>query len=801
MRLLINKDFLKDAPYEPVIDSRSPIFVFDERKVDDLVAEILYAQPTCYLVSGYRGSGKTSFIKKVQEKCEQANGNDTARVLFIFSSFSRYENQTFFLRKIIRDLYEAVIKHGQLEGKKESGKKENKRKENKQDAVSLLYKQTFYEVKKERSELHEREEISKIEFSLTRFLEAVKKYGAFLFPILVEGISYLFPGEHLDQILRIVIYGGLGAYAVLSIVNYKKTITRKNTNNEKSVESNIADTDITSYYLEEVLAKFKKQNIKPVFVLDELDKVDDADMELLFKEMKPWLVRGQADFIVVAGQKLSIRYFQSKSKDDDVLSSIFSKIIHVQLQLPEHFIRLFMAELILCIQPSDNDTNKTISLNELDNETLNKITEFCQSIVYQSKMIPRTFMNLLRQEIHWQKNIPYITLQPGTREEDVQRLQLLLGPIGDIRLNGEIPETIKDHIVIVLFQVISKMQLGMTTPIDDLLAPYINIPDQPQIYPYPELFPYIEKYVTTLNNNVPQISHSLDNLAFVEKEQEGESPVQQPSDLKDSAKNEEFVNQFFAFYNMIKDIYPMLVDEPTNFYGESKGKGNLSNDSLSYLLKGFVQEGILNQNIPEAGLLDEKQIFFNHMRTDNKMIQSIRQTFKKYNIVPNKILSALYQALIEKSLKEVFLKQQKIFQDATQLSSYDLLQFDYRLLPFNEKGDEPDILVNYKFTDAIISIDSHRINLDVQFLQDYNAKTRKGNYLAIFLISNDSTGFNVEQERAYTRELINEIYPALTGKLIYFISRTYSPKTVLEDAKYLSRTASAYSYAVNNNLK
>ena len=71
MRVLIETKNLIDFHYRA---DTSSIFPFNNDKVNALVYEILYGWPTCYLVSGYRGAGKTSFLKKVEEKCKEKKG-------------------------------------------------------------------------------------------------------------------------------------------------------------------------------------------------------------------------------------------------------------------------------------------------------------------------------------------------------------------------------------------------------------------------------------------------------------------------------------------------------------------------------------------------------------------------------------------------------------------------------------------------------------------------------------------------------------------------------------------------------
>ena len=76
----------------------------------------------------------------------------------------------------------------------------------------------------------------------------------------------------------------------------------------------LSDDNITEYDLGKVLDNFTGGGYKLVFILDELDKVDDDELTSLLKEMKPWLVKGQVDFILIAGQKLTLKYYNLREK-------------------------------------------------------------------------------------------------------------------------------------------------------------------------------------------------------------------------------------------------------------------------------------------------------------------------------------------------------------------------------------------------------------------------------------------------------------------------------------------------------
>src|SRR5687767_4348027 len=106
MEFEINASNLFDSPYTKEMNS---IFTFDDVVLADLANDICYGNPTCYLVSGYRGVGKSSFIKKLEckidEKLLSEEKLSKKHVLFVYTSFAKYQSQSYLIRKLIRELF------------------------------------------------------------------------------------------------------------------------------------------------------------------------------------------------------------------------------------------------------------------------------------------------------------------------------------------------------------------------------------------------------------------------------------------------------------------------------------------------------------------------------------------------------------------------------------------------------------------------------------------------------------------------------------------------------------------------
>ena len=120
-------------------------------------------------------------------------------------------------------------------------------------------------------------------------------------------------------------------------------------------------------------------------MLDELDKVADEEINSLLKEMKPWLVRGMADFIIVAGQRLTMQYYQLRDGDDELLASLFSKVVHINLLPQYNFERIFNDYLFKGLSRNNNDAFETKSFLELDAPDSIKVSNLRDHYIYRSK--------------------------------------------------------------------------------------------------------------------------------------------------------------------------------------------------------------------------------------------------------------------------------------------------------------------------------------------------------------------------------------------------------------------------------
>lgn len=348
-------------------------YFYNDDEVQQLVADLQGPNPTCYMVTGYRGTGKSSLINRIY------NSTDKQSVLFVTSNFSRYDDRKSLLRKLFRDLYLEVDKSETIS--KKLG-------DNILKDLELRYDQTFEDIRivktNSRSWLKEREAVidvtNLINISLTIVL-----------PFIIATLPLVFfsGGESWKQ------YSLSAAAAVAGFAGAFSYTRRKKKTKEKRRETtreSMYDDEIVDYHFHQILGRIREAGVNLVFVLDELDKVEHSKLQLLLKDMKPFFVSGDANFIAVAGQRLFYQYYMSQSDEDALLASLFTKFIHIRLMPTRSMLEMGYT---LCKQEQDKEVEQG-----LENYLIQKI--------FRAKRVTRSFIGQLRREITWENDKAYL---------------------------------------------------------------------------------------------------------------------------------------------------------------------------------------------------------------------------------------------------------------------------------------------------------------------------------------------------------------------------------------------------------
>lgn len=431
MKICINTDKLTDAPF---VEGCTFPFYFDEGEISEIVNDLKNGTPTCYLISGYRGAGKSSFVRRVESKAK----DDTGSILFVHVNFTKYKSQSYLLRKLIRAIYHALSDpQNELVLNNLKTKDANTAKE-KQTWVLLerLYDQTFHEVTDSYQDLEEKSKGRRIEFDYLLF-------GSFLLAAVVSISNFFNQWITDNQSLSIITL-------IISLIGtLKEALSIKSFRESKKVftkdfqRKSLYDDEISDFHLNTLFDKFKAHGIKLVFVLDELDKVKTEEVDPLINEMKPYLVSGKASFIVVAGQDLFYKYESEQSKDDAVLSTLFSRVIHVPLLSIDAFHNIF-SELV--------NTNSGPQLNPADYRL------FVDHLIYQSKRVPRRFVNLIREKVNWQDNRSIIIDENSPKFKADSEIVNAIKKIDETEVAVKLVGAARDYVIMQLFLKCDRIQ-------------------------------------------------------------------------------------------------------------------------------------------------------------------------------------------------------------------------------------------------------------------------------------------------------------------------------------------------------
>src|SRR3989344_9411640 len=176
-------------------DPKGTLFKFDTELTNNLTQDIFNGNPTCYLVSGYRGAGKSSFIKRIEsiinerQKSISSGGKKEKEkeIVFVPVNFSKYQSQTFLLRKLIRGLYLNV---SQTKTYDELKNNENSKKENGiAHLLDSLYEKTFYEVTSNNSQKDNKESKIAQDIDVVKLSAAIAVLLVFVSNLIFEFVS------------------------------------------------------------------------------------------------------------------------------------------------------------------------------------------------------------------------------------------------------------------------------------------------------------------------------------------------------------------------------------------------------------------------------------------------------------------------------------------------------------------------------------------------------------------------------------------------------------------------------------
>lgn len=644
------------------------------------------------------------------------------------------------MRKIIREVYLSISETQNIN--------ELKRQNNEIiTSLELLFERTFHEVMSSQKNSFKHESTSSVNIQIN-----IKKLSVAILTILIAALNIQFNLTDWFVNLKTNIYidlsllGASALWAAIELIDVKNTINKNETEFLEISRKTLYDDEIAEYQLNKTLKNLNTLGIQLVFIIDELDKIDENEkIESLIGELKPLMLSGLASFILVSGQNLYYKFHTSHILDDALIASIFSKTLHIPLWSTRKFFELF-SKII-------SDSN---SVNEKN------IVNYVNSKILNSNRLPRRFLNLIRQDLIWKDKKAYIEVL----EEDAQVYitdTKLLEIIDEIQENELLTlgysEGIVDFFISQLHIWIKRMKLKGNSFFcrDDI---YNLENDYNTTHP--------SWYFTILNSLVMRLLEKLVDKGLLEKKIEKSDEVEeilyykwtQQASIKTEASIDEddelnslFLMNFIDFEKYLRRIYQ-------DFF---KDKNSIS--SIDQMIEKLI----------EIKLLSKRWV------TDNQLNSIVKLRNK---IVHGEIITSQELDFVQNyPFKINILKAHLIEEYTYYVTSSYLEQYNYfttKELPFdknrnflfdfvarNKSSNEPDVLFEVKLLNALHSALRQSLYKSLERLKEYNSRSSKYNYLVFIIYSQNERKIYENFKKQLERILLDE-FPSLQGYILSY---------------------------------
>jgi hypothetical protein len=430
MIININHLILTDAPLGK---ANQNLLIGTNHEEADIISDLRYGVPTCYLVSGYRGAGKTSFVNNIQFKFEGIQADLQHAFIFVNLKIPKYYSKTYLLRSLIRGLFHQIKSYPSFLDKL---KNEPKLKARPATQLQDLYEKTFHQTIQSSKSSNSGELTTSLDINLGTI---IGKALLFSFSSVFLILNIFFKWLQLYEIIDAV--GALlsAVYAISTFIKLNTVWTTSRSTYKAFQMESLYDDEIADYFFIDTLQHLS-EDYNIVFVLDELDKIEENELSVLINEMKPYFISGYASFLIVAGQNLYHQFRLSQLKDDALLSSIFSRTIHVPLMSRQEFRQLFRN------LRSNAGQEYTVEENQL-------VDEYVDKLILQSNRIPRRFITTLRQDLTWLNGTASIDIIPGAENEKLYTSILdAVDQITEIQIKPEgYPSAMQDFYIMQLY--------------------------------------------------------------------------------------------------------------------------------------------------------------------------------------------------------------------------------------------------------------------------------------------------------------------------------------------------------------
>jgi len=689
---------------------------------DQLVQQLKFGNNSSFLISGYRGAGKTTLISDIEDEIKKDNN-----YVFVHLNISKYESYSLILRKLIREIYLTL-----------SSSEVYKKIEDKQlkETIELLYDHTFYEVFKSSSVKNLKELNISMEgsFNLKDVLKAISPLLAVIIASLNISFDIISIMSGFWNIIVLIL-----SICWFFITSFKLNLKKQKNNSalEELNRKSLYDDEIAEYHLKNILEKLKKEDIKVIFVFDELDKIEnEVDMNNTISDLKPLLLSNLASFIVISGQKLYYKFINSSVLDDSIMTSIFAKTIHVSLSTNISLKKLFNSYIN---EPSD-----------VNNELINNYSD---SLILNSYRTLRKFNNLILQNIEWENNESYLYIDEfnlNSYKTDSIILEILMEMTENSIEISDHDNGVKDFLTYQLFIWIKKMKLkGKLYFTNNEIYSFEE--------DYSEQYPIWTKF--QLNEICNELISKLLDKKLLEKTilNDGDEILYRwtvKADIKVEGINKEdeqsidkirFLDSMNEIERHSRNILMDLKENDQDYNKKSLNK---------------IREELINIGIVKEYWLNNKNIDLVEVSSKIKHGQklSVKDTdniLKNSNYVRN-VMPQLFENycfyVVDKYLSPL---------------NYNVTKNNRELDIIAQHNELPDIVIEVKYKNFSTNHDIDIAYRLLKTLEKYNDNTQKKNKLVLFW-------FSRENEKAYEKfknqikKIISNDYPELKDDVYLF---------------------------------
>ena len=360
--------------HEPLGTENAELFVGRNDEMETLVERILFSDGGSFLVTGYRGVGKTSFINQVVRKLADSVGwakdfLGETEIVDIYMNVARPLQPSEIMHHIIRRMYERLLEKDIYTRLSPELK----------EAVETAYNRTSLNMARKLSESREQ----------TLGANEIN-FGGFL---LKAGIKIPWSRKYSrTQNYEMSYLGYDDKAAEHDIISISKKLSHGYFRRLSFWQS------LKSFFSED---KGEKIRLKIIFVFDELDKLEEYKAQIggedrpaieeILGALKNLFTTSGVTFIFVAGKDLQERWLEDVGKGDSVYESVFS--------YDKYLPCLWTDGDAVC----ENLIENFSALSTYENGI---VGEFQKYLTYKGRGIPRRIVRTFNEYVKWSEEKP-----------------------------------------------------------------------------------------------------------------------------------------------------------------------------------------------------------------------------------------------------------------------------------------------------------------------------------------------------------------------------------------------------------